>query len=174
MALIKCSECSHDVSTLTDKCPNCGCPTSHMINSNNNRICIEDEMYDLSRNINKIQIIRSIRNKLKLTYIDAKQIVDYIIENREVPVEYKDRLYPTCFSELKPRTAGDNQNVIPQYFHEAKKVQQPTPTPKCPTCGSTSLEKIPAGARFIDRLAYGFTSPESKAQYRCKSCGYLW
>jgi hypothetical protein len=26
MALIKCSECGKDVSSLANKCPNCGCP----------------------------------------------------------------------------------------------------------------------------------------------------
>jgi hypothetical protein len=26
MALVKCGECNHDVSTFADKCPNCGAP----------------------------------------------------------------------------------------------------------------------------------------------------
>ncbi len=30
MALIKCPECGHDVSTLADRCPNCGAPVAAM------------------------------------------------------------------------------------------------------------------------------------------------
>lgn len=37
MALIKCTECGHDVSDKAEMCPNCGCPVSHIIRS----ICIE-------------------------------------------------------------------------------------------------------------------------------------
>lgn len=30
MALMKCPECGHDVSSKAEKCPNCGCPVSEM------------------------------------------------------------------------------------------------------------------------------------------------
>lgn len=46
--------------------------------------------------------------------------------------------------------------------------------PSCPTCHSTRLTKLSAGTRFIDRMFFGVFSPESRAQFRCEDCGYLW
>lgn len=54
---------------------------------------------------------------------------------------------------------------------------RPTPQPAapcCPTCHSTRLTKLSAGTRFIDRMFFGVFSPESRAQFRCEDCGYLW
>ena len=51
---------------------------------------------------------------------------------------------------------------------------KPKNTPKCPTCGSTNVEKIPIDKKAIGFIAVGvFSSNFGKTMY-CKNCGYKW
>ena len=77
MAIIKCVECGHDVSTHADKCPNCGCPISVIIESANRpnqavNVILEDA------GKNQLATIRFIREmsipEKKLS--EAKNIID--------------------------------------------------------------------------------------------------
>lgn len=56
---------------------------------------------------------------------------------------------------------------------QARPAPQPA-APCCPTCHSTRLTKLSAGTRFIDRMFFGVFSPESRAQFRCMDCGYMF
>lgn len=46
--------------------------------------------------------------------------------------------------------------------------------PKCPTCGSTNLEKISATKRVIGVSLLGFASSNVGKTFHCKNCGYKW
>ena len=47
-------------------------------------------------------------------------------------------------------------------------------TPKCPTCGSTNIEKISAGKKAIGFVAVGIFSSNLGKTMHCKQCGYKW
>jgi len=50
--------------------------------------------------------------------------------------------------------------------------------PKCPTCGSPNVERIPSrfsedpGPEAVRMLIFGRRKDEK--QFRCKNCGYEW
>ena len=46
--------------------------------------------------------------------------------------------------------------------------------PKCPTCGSTNIEKISAAKRGVHMGLFGVFSKTSFSQFKCKNCGYQW
>ena len=46
--------------------------------------------------------------------------------------------------------------------------------PKCPTCGSTKIEKISALRRGTHAVAFGLLSKTARSQFECKNCGYKW
>lgn len=49
-----------------------------------------------------------------------------------------------------------------------------TPVPRCPTCGSTNIEKISSFTKAIGFAAIGiFSSNFGKTMY-CRNCGYKW
>ena len=50
----------------------------------------------------------------------------------------------------------------------------PKNTPKCPTCGSTNIEKISAGKKAIGFVAVGVFSSNFGKTMHCKNCGYKW
>ena len=51
MALLKCTECGHDVSEYADKCPNCGCPIDIIKSS----IKLNKESCSLDKEMNELQ-----------------------------------------------------------------------------------------------------------------------
>ena len=50
----------------------------------------------------------------------------------------------------------------------------PKNTPKCPTCGSTNVEKISTTKKAISFVAVGVFSSNFGKTMRCKQCGYKW
>ena len=50
----------------------------------------------------------------------------------------------------------------------------PKNTPKCPTCGSTNVEKISAGKKAIGCVAVGVFSSNFGKTMHCKQCDYKW
>ena len=50
----------------------------------------------------------------------------------------------------------------------------PKSNPKCPTCGSTNVEKISAGKKAIGFVAVGIFSSNFGKTMHCKNCGYKW
>ena len=50
----------------------------------------------------------------------------------------------------------------------------PKNTPKCPTCGSTNVEKISTTKKAIGFVAVGVFSSNFGKTMHCKQCGYKW
>lgn len=47
-------------------------------------------------------------------------------------------------------------------------------TPKCPTCGSLSVEKIGGLERAASVGFWGLFSNKINKTYKCKNCGHTW
>ena len=62
----------------------------------------------------------------------------------------------------------DNSHVIGS-------VPDPTkPVPKCPTCGSTAVEKISLTQKAVGGALFGLFSSNVRNTMHCKNCGYKW
>lgn len=46
--------------------------------------------------------------------------------------------------------------------------------PKCPTCGSTNIEKISVSSKVVGAGLFGLFSKTARSQLRCNNCGYKW
>ena len=46
--------------------------------------------------------------------------------------------------------------------------------PKCPTCGSTNIEKISLGKKAVGGALFGILSSNVRKSMHCKNCGYKW
>lgn len=46
--------------------------------------------------------------------------------------------------------------------------------PRCPTCGSTDITRQGIVGRAVTSTLIGGFAPESRAQFRCNKCGYMW
>lgn len=45
---------------------------------------------------------------------------------------------------------------------------------KCPTCGSTNIERISAGKKLMGSMMFGLFSKDAKCTFHCKNCNYKW
>ena len=53
-------------------------------------------------------------------------------------------------------------------------LQQQTCIPKCPTCGSTNIQKISGTKRWLSTGLFGLASSDVGKTMVCKNCGYKW
>lgn len=144
--LIKCPECSKEISDSSEVCIHCGFPLK---TKNSNNICIiNNQRYDLSEVLEKVNnnepiglVIRSIRDICNMALNDAKKLYDIINEAHK----------------------------IPNYFECVLIDTTDVNTPKCPKCGSTS---ITAGQRGYSLLT-GFIG-SGQTVNRCANCGHKW
>lgn len=51
---------------------------------------------------------------------------------------------------------------------------QPQNVPKCPTCGSTNVEKISTAKKAFGFAMVGLFSSNLGKTMHCKNCGYKW
>lgn len=49
-----------------------------------------------------------------------------------------------------------------------------TNMPKCPTCGSTDINKISAVSKVAGAATFGLFSKTARSQFKCNNCGYKW
>lgn len=54
------------------------------------------------------------------------------------------------------------------------KEQQSDSRPKCPTCGSTNIEKISVGKKIGGSMLFGIFSSDVRNTMHCKNCGAKW
>ena len=56
----------------------------------------------------------------------------------------------------------------------ARRQQQTQNMPKCPTCGSTNIEKISVGKKIGGSFLFGIFSSDVRNTMHCKDCGVKW
>lgn len=57
---------------------------------------------------------------------------------------------------------------------QEEREQQERNQPKCPTCGSTNIEKISAGKKMSGAFLFGIFSSDIRNTMHCKDCGAKW
>lgn len=66
------------------------------------------------------------------------------------------------------------ENCAECYVVEQRKENHQSNTPKCPTCGSTNIEKIGGMERAGSIAMWGIFSKKINKTFKCKKCGYTW
>lgn len=154
MALIKCPECNKEISDKSEKCIHCGFPLKQNINTKCNINGVE---YDLSfilttfeQNPNdKMKIISTFMKMTNCGLADAKNIIEKIIETKIIP--------PVLILKQQKSTKIEEKSV-----------------PKCPTCGSTNIQKISSTKRWLSTGLFGLASSNIGKNMCCKNCGHKW
>lgn len=57
---------------------------------------------------------------------------------------------------------------------QRQQLQQAQNQPKCPTCGSTNIEKISVGKKIGGSFLFGIFSSDVRNTMHCKDCGAKW
>ena len=89
---------------------------------------------------------------------DYEKAAKYIMKLTKCSRDIADEIVADCVSE---------DNTTPQ----------PTPhpnIPKCPTCGSTNIEKISTSKKVGGAMLFGLFSSDVRNTMHCKNCGAKW
>lgn len=179
MALQKCTECGHDVSTYADKCPNCGCPMS-VING-----AQEDGFVDVvlvKSGQNKLNVIRFVRelSAPSLSLSEATHIVENLpqtiissTDNATGQNVIKKLSEIGCYAKLETSTSSGthgkdiNNNDIADV--ESTYLFTKDSPVRCPRCMSNQITTSSRGYSLL----WGFLGSGSTVN-RCGNCGHTW
>lgn len=87
---------------------------------------------------------------IKREYVTELESARSEIKNKQYTFEVPKQIEQTCFSY-------SSSNV-----------------PKCPTCGSTKIQKISGTKRWVTTGLFGLASSNVGKTMECKNCGYKW
>lgn len=173
MGLLKCPECSNEVSEYADKCQNCGCPIDVIIkktNQNCSKIFIngikgisddrEIDLTDFNKKVSKeilldeYEVMKFLIENYKVKGIDANLIAEVIkFNNNEIPADYNE-----CLERMRASNrARVNRNTI-----------------TCPNCHSSNVKPISGTERAVSVLSLGILSKKIGKSYKCLNCKYTW
>ena len=161
MALINCSECGKEISDKAVACPNCGCPVELMVKIEKDPEIIKYEFIKKKledNNYFRAKTLLECQRELQIPQEEIKIIVDKLIQEHEKKV--KD-------NEWRAK-CSDNSN---DYDYDE---DDETYIPKCPTCGSTDIEKIGMLGKLISTELFGLASSSMGKTFECNDCGYKW
>lgn len=194
MALIKCPECGKEISDKAPACIHCGFPLDQLEKDNSTESEDNGKSYMLilktvpvEAKVKAIKIMRDIRGwELKeakdfvdtvphtvttgLTHSDAiklqKEFTDMGITT-DIDVDETTKPRGDIFSEMQSNEEARNEKYTREAAIEASK-------PKCPTCGSTNIQKISGTKRWVTTGLFGLASSNVGKTMECKNCGYKW
>ncbi|WP_418752479.1 zinc-ribbon domain-containing protein [Frisingicoccus sp.] len=154
--LIECPECHERISDQAEYCIHCGYPIKKR---NTDNLCeINGISYDLSEEFRLItqddymQGLRNLRDKCNLELSDTVTLANIIKETKKVPKEYnsdQNSEYRKILSQLET----SNPNI-----------------PKCPTCGSTNVQKISVTSKAVNTALFGIFGTKRHKNYHCNNC----
>lgn len=167
MSLIKCPECNKQISNKATICPNCGFPiandTSHHYCEINCQIYDLDDEVCLVKNGKHEEAFWSLKDKCDISANNCLSIIKYIKLTDGVPSVYN----------IEEYTNKEEKNAYDIVLNMDKNILQSN-IPKCPTCGSTNIQKISTTKKAMGSLFVGLLSTDARNQFECNNCGYKW
>lgn len=127
-------------------------------------------------------------NKQISEYAEACPNCGYPIKNIKVKHDIPESiLCPICGrknvkeslsnSNMHCKVCGADLSNLDKLKDQIKQNQQQSTQqnpPKCPTCGSTNIEKISVGKKIGGSMLFGLFSSDVKNTMHCKDCGAKW
>ena len=95
-------------------------------------------------------------------------------------VSDSDRQFLEAMIDLKKKDPIEYQLKMSQFKANLKQQEQVQESraeennPRCPTCGSTNIQKISGTKRWFSTGLFGLASSDIGKSMCCKKCGYKW
>lgn len=84
--------------------------------------------------------------------------------------------FMSAMDELKSKDIIEFNLKMSQFKSQVnqQKATEKSNVPKCPTCGSTNIEKISVGKKALGGAMFGIFSSNIRNTMHCKNCGAKW
>ena len=109
--------------------------------------------------------------------IDQKLRESFVINNSEFNSEkYNENIQDEKEKELNRiiETGKTIEQEKVEYDRKQKEIESNKTKPRCPTCGSTNIEKISTTSKITGGFLFGVFSSNVRKTFKCKNCGYRW
>lgn len=189
MALVICPDCQNKISQYSETCQFCGFPLKKILTNQNitdlskTLICPKCGAYDYICEYTEDNSIRISCKYCHTFYVQTKYDANEfehinLQEFRKGNEDFEaDIAKQYGHGEFDQEAYNRRKEIIAQRVKEreaAKSLTQSPNTPKCPTCGSTNIQKISATKKAAGAIGFGLFSKTAKSQFECKNCGYKW
>lgn len=126
--------------------------------------------------LDKEELINKFNNVCPMCHEKNSYIEEYIMDIKRISndsdfVQAMSKLHDDDPIEYQLKMSQFKANLKQQ---ESSKTKEEYNHPKCPTCGSTNIEKISLGKKAVGGALFGLFSSNVKKSMHCKSCGYKW
>ena len=108
---------------------------------------------------------------------DTEYILQDVLERGGIKPEIRKAIFEKYIknsSTYSEEAVKDRENKEGRERINLPSSYTPKNTPKCPTCGSTNIEKISATKKAVGFVAVGIFSSNFGKTMHCKQCGYKW
>lgn len=172
MSLIVCSECGNNVSEFADKCPNCGCPIEIIKRNLKTEDEIDGHLYTII-NGEKKDVTYFVNAILSGDYRkDTDSLITFYKKVRDDLNISRNDLFIELIEECNGAPKEFNCESMTDFHNRQQSIR--SSKPKCPTCGSTNIQKINTLKRTSSIIGFGILSKNIGKTYECKKCGYKW
>ena len=157
-----CLKCNRNLFDNDTKCDICNC-TDIM------------DKFEYEKLYNKFKNASSKEQEVLRQSKEYEKICKYkfIIDKKNTPEKRRQQsIKDKQLAEQKSRQEYEElQRRVQQKRIEKEHLDKETYIPKCPTCGSTNIEKISTTAKAIGFVAVGVFSSNFGKTMKCKNCG---
>ena len=119
----------------------------------------------------KQQFIELLETTHKIPFSFPEEWEDYVAVNGMATAE---KYFDYNYEQVHMKKFTNNDQKQKPIIKPTKQTQPARNVPRCPTCGSTNIEKISTGKKAMGFLAVGILSSNARNTYNCKNCGYKW
>lgn len=185
MVLIKCPECGKEISDKSNQCIHCGCPINkskyqtYAIYLKNIKGANKSER---TRNLMICKVV--LEDCYGVSKLDARHItVEFnkgvspikILDGVEFKnIEYIKKDFERIGCIVEEKESGYINEITNYRVDQQKEINSLDDLPKCPTCGSTYIEKISSSSKITSGFLFGLFSSNVRNSFHCKNCGYKW
>lgn len=110
---------------------------------------------------------------------DQNKLIDCNIIQEELDIIASissDSSFIEAMDNLKQKDIIEFNLKMSQFKSQVNKQKavEESNVPKCPTCGSTNIEKISVGKKALGGAMFGIFSSNIRNTMHCKNCGAKW
>ena len=127
--------------------------------------------------LDKEELINKFNNVCPMCHEKNSYIEEYIMDIKRIS---NDPDFIQAMTKLHDEDPIEYQLKMSQFKSNLKQQEQVQESraeenkPRCPTCGSTNIEKISLGKKAVGGALFGIFSSNVRKSMHCKSCGYKW
>ena len=188
MSLIICPECKNKISQYAELCPKCGFPVQQYIQKyklcdfQKTFICPKCGNYELYFDFDpdaprhivcEFCNTPFIQTNLSTKEFEAQSLEEWRKGNKyfeiDVAKKYGNGQFDEEAYQIREQILAQRKTEERQQQKEVQKAM-----PKCPTCGSTNIEKISVGKKIGGSFLFGVFSSDVRNTMHCKDCGAKW